>query len=97
MSLTVGSGPFGKKPQGSFNFDVAPATGSVLFFDPVPRSFTAGRRTAPDAVRAYDEWFAEDPPGDVRLALLEPSEKRTRCASKGSAASWHVRVELVHS
>ena len=128
-------------------------------------SLTVGRRTAPDAVWAYeqpldhaeflrghvafswhvpDEWFAEDeqlfghprdpysridvyrtsrrvrvsvggetiadsvrtralfetalptryyfPPEDVRLDLLEPSAKRTRCAYKGSASYWHVRA-----
>ena len=32
------------------------------------------------------------PPEDVRLDLLVPSEKRTRCAYKGSASYWHVRV-----
>jgi uncharacterized protein (DUF427 family) len=32
------------------------------------------------------------PPEDVRLDLLEPSSKRTRCAYKGSASHWHVRV-----
>jgi uncharacterized protein (DUF427 family) len=224
MSLTVGKGPFGKQPQGRFNFEVAPATGSVLFFDPVPQRIRAlfagetvvdsqhakllhetghlpvyyfpledvrqdllertdtrthcphkgeasywnlavGRRSAPDAVWGYedplehaqflrghvalywhvpDEWFAEDeqlfghprdpysridvyrtsrrvrvsvggetvadsvrtralfetglptryyfPPEDVRLDLLVPSEKRTRCAYKGSASYWHVRA-----
>jgi uncharacterized protein (DUF427 family) len=32
------------------------------------------------------------PPEDVRLDLLEPSAKRTRCAYKGSASYWHVRA-----
>lgn len=32
------------------------------------------------------------PPEDVRLELLEPSSKRTRCAYKGSASYWHVRA-----
>jgi uncharacterized protein (DUF427 family) len=32
------------------------------------------------------------PPADVRLDLLEPSPKRTRCAYKGSASYWHVRA-----
>ena len=32
------------------------------------------------------------PPDDVRLDLLEPSPKRTRCAYKGSASYWHVRA-----
>ena len=32
------------------------------------------------------------PPEDVRIDLLEPSSKRTRCAYKGSASYWHVRA-----
>jgi uncharacterized protein (DUF427 family) len=32
------------------------------------------------------------PPDDVRLDLLEESPTRTRCAYKGSAGYWHVRV-----
>jgi uncharacterized protein (DUF427 family) len=32
------------------------------------------------------------PPEDVRTELLVPSSRRTRCAYKGSAAHWHVRV-----
>ena len=41
MSLTVGTGPFGKTPAGSFNFEPSPATGAVLFFDPVPQRIRA--------------------------------------------------------
>ena len=32
------------------------------------------------------------PAEDVRMELLETSEKRTRCAYKGVASYWHVRV-----
>ena len=32
------------------------------------------------------------PPEDVRTERLEPSANRSRCAYKGSAAYWHVRV-----
>lgn len=32
------------------------------------------------------------PAEDVRAELLEPSERKTRCAYKGSASYWHVRV-----
>jgi len=35
-------------------------------------------------------WYL--PPDDVRVELLEPSGKKTRCAYKGSASYWHVRV-----
>jgi uncharacterized protein (DUF427 family) len=224
MSLTAGSGPFGKRPNGRFNFTPEPPTGSALFWEPVPyrlRAVVAGetvvdsrgahllhetghlpvyyvpfealrgdllertetrthcphkgdasywtirapRRTAPDAVWAYeeplepasflrgyaalywhvpDDWFAEEerlsghprdpyhrvdvyrtsrrvravvggetiaesvrakalfetghptryyfPPEDVRVELLEPSPKSTRCAYKGAASYWHVRT-----
>jgi uncharacterized protein (DUF427 family) len=32
------------------------------------------------------------PVEDVRMELLEPSSKKTRCAYKGAASYWHVRV-----
>ena len=32
------------------------------------------------------------PAEDVRMDLLEPSKKKTRCAYKGVASYWHVRV-----
>jgi uncharacterized protein (DUF427 family) len=32
------------------------------------------------------------PPEDVHTELLVPSSRRTRCAYKGSAAHWHVRI-----
>ncbi|HEU5243429.1 MAG TPA: DUF427 domain-containing protein [Gaiellaceae bacterium] len=32
------------------------------------------------------------PAEDVRMDLLEPSEKTSRCAYKGVASYWHVRV-----
>jgi uncharacterized protein (DUF427 family) len=35
-------------------------------------------------------WYI--PQEDVRMELLEPSETKTRCAYKGSASYWHVRV-----
>src|SRR5690349_22493259 len=36
MGLTSGTGPFGNRPAGRFNFTPDPATGAVLYFDPVP-------------------------------------------------------------
>jgi uncharacterized protein (DUF427 family) len=40
-------------------------------------------------------WYL--PRDDVRLELLEPSDKRTRCAYKGVASYWHVRVgDTIH-
>src|SRR5205085_3382315 len=98
MSLTVGNGPFGKKPQGTFNFDVAPPTGSVLFFDPVPQRIRAvfAGETVVDSqnARLLHEtghlpvyYF---PLEDVRQDLLERSEKRTHCPHKGDASYWNL-------
>lgn len=100
MSLTVGHGPFGKEPQGRFNFRVEPATGSVLFFDPVPqriRALFAGE-TVVDSQRA--KLLHETghlpvyyfPLEDVREDLLERSERRTRCPHKGEASYWHLKA-----
>jgi uncharacterized protein (DUF427 family) len=33
------------------------------------------------------------PPEDVRVELFEPSPRRTRCAYKGSASYWNVRLD----
>src|SRR5436189_49380 len=61
MGLTTGSGPFGDKPAGRFNFTPDPPTGSVLYFDPVPlppAAFLAGH--AAFYWKKLDEWFVED-------------------------------------
>jgi uncharacterized protein (DUF427 family) len=185
MSLTVGSGPFGERPAGRFDFEPPER---VLFVDPVPHRIRAvrGGETVVDSRRvrlahetgklpvywfpaedvkgvetqtrpeelfaglvtvewgAADEWFCEDeqifghprdpysridvyrtarhvrvvrdgevladthrakvlfetalppryyiPPEDVRMELLEPSSTKTRCAYKGSASYYSLRV-----
>lgn len=100
MSLTVGTGPFGKTPAGSFNFEPSPATGAVLFFDPVPQRIRAlfGGETVVDSSNA--KLLHETghlpvyyfPLGDVREELLERSEKRTQCPHKGGASYWSLHV-----
>lgn len=82
MSLTVGSDPLGKQPAGCFNTEITTPTGAVLFFDPVPQRI---RETGRLPVYSF-------PLEDVRLDMLEPSPKRTRCAYKGSASYRHVRA-----
>ena len=100
MGLTTGSGPFGDKPAGRFNFTPDPPTGSVLYFDPVPhrlRGFLAGEAVF-DTVGAkllYETahlpvyYVPED---DLRHELLEPSDKHTRCPHKGEASYRSLRV-----
>jgi uncharacterized protein (DUF427 family) len=188
MSLTVGSGPFGHRPAGRFDFDppervvyvesiprrIRAVKGSetviesrrvrllhesgslpVFFFpeedvrlDVVPAGAVGRHEAVPDHVRvdwdAVDAWFEEeeelfghprDPyhridvressrhvhvrvggelvaearrpfvlfetglparyylrPEDVRLDLLVPHGKKTRCAYKGVASHWSVRA-----
>ena len=188
MSLTVGTGPFGQRPAGSFNFE---PPDSVVFAEPFAHRVRAVRgeelladtrraqllyesgrlpviylpeedvvldRVANDAVTRHerlpghvsiawsfpDAWFDEDDemhghvrdpyhridirassrrvvvrvegehvaetrrplilfetglppryyidPQDVRLELLEPHGLRTRCAYKGIASHWSVRL-----
>src|SRR5207248_3132444 len=123
MSLTVGTGPFGKRPAGTFNTPIEPP-GALLFWDPVPhrvRAIFAGEtlvdstnvkmlhQTGHLPVYYFPEVVADSrrarilfeaalparyyfPEEDVRTELLEASSKKTRCAYKGSASYWHVRV-----
>jgi len=99
MSLTAGSGPFGKRPQGRFNFDPEPP-GSAIFWEPVPyrvRAVIEGE-TVVDSRGAHllhetghlpVYYF---PPGDVRADLLIPSETTTHCPYKGDASYHSLRV-----
>jgi uncharacterized protein (DUF427 family) len=100
MSLTVGTGPFGKQPAGRFNTAVQPPTGSVLFFDPVPQRIRAlfGGETVVDSTNAkllhetghLPVYYFPDE--DVRFDLLEPTAKRTHCPHKGDASYWTIRA-----
>lgn len=100
MGLTSGSGPFGARPAGRFNFTPDPPTGSVLFFDPVPhrlRGFVASEPVL-DTVRArllYETGHLPVyyvPEEDLRADLLEPSDTETRCPHKGTASYRSIRV-----
>ncbi len=98
VSLTVGSGPLGTNRAGTFNFET-PERGAILW-DPVPQRIRAvfAKETVVDSTRAKllhetDHlpvyYFPRD---DVRMELLDPSEKRTRCPYKGEARYWTLRV-----
>ena len=99
MSLTVGSGPFGKQPAGRFNTRIEPP-GALLFWDPVPyrvRAFFAGEPVVDSRnVKLLHEtghlpvWYF--PEADLRADLLERSGKRTRCPFKGEASYRSIRV-----
>jgi uncharacterized protein (DUF427 family) len=100
MSLTVGTGPFAKKPAGRFNTEIVAATGAVLFFDPVPQRIraTLSGETVVDSDKAMLLHETAHLPvyyfpiEDVRRDLLEESETRTQCPHKGDARYWSLRV-----
>lgn len=99
MTLTVGSGPFGRKPAGRFNFTYdAPA--HVLYLERSPRRVrvVVGGETVADTRDAkllhetglMPVYYL--PRGDVRAELLAPSDHHTTCPFKGEASYHHVVV-----
>jgi uncharacterized protein (DUF427 family) len=77
MTMTVGSGPFGHRPAGSFNFDI-PA-GGIQYLEPFPRRIRAFARgelvvNSVNVRMLYEQhrlpvWCF--PPEDVRMEQLE--------------------------
>jgi uncharacterized protein (DUF427 family) len=99
MGLMSGSGPLGRKPAGTFNFD-PPPPGSALYLEPSPkrvRVLVAGETIA-DSRRVMllhesgHQPIYYFPPEDVRSDLLEPSDRHTRCPKKGEASYFTIRV-----
>jgi uncharacterized protein (DUF427 family) len=99
MTLTLGTGPFGKTPDGVFNFERrGPA--HVLYWQPEPRRIRGikGGQTVLDTRRAHllhetgylPRWYV--PLEDVRQDLLEPTDHHTHCPFKGDASYWTLRV-----
>jgi uncharacterized protein (DUF427 family) len=100
MSLTVGTGPFGAAPAGRFNLEIEPPTGAVLFWDPVPQRIRGvfGGETVVDSTNARLLHETRHlpvyyfPEGEVRMDLLDPSEKTSHCPHKGDARYWTLRA-----
>jgi uncharacterized protein (DUF427 family) len=99
MALTVGTGPFGRQPAGSFNFEI-PRERGIIYFEDSPRRIRArfGGETIVDSRRAkllHEQnhlpiyYF---PVEDVRMDMLEPTDHSTRCPFKGEASYWSVRA-----
>jgi uncharacterized protein (DUF427 family) len=99
MSLTVGTGPFGHFPSGEFNFEL-PRLKGLLYLEDFNRRMRAmfEGETVVDSRRPkllHEHgllpvlYFPRD---EVRMDLLEPSERRTHCPWKGEASHFHLRV-----
>jgi uncharacterized protein (DUF427 family) len=99
MGLMTGSGPLGKKPAGTFNFD-PPPPGRALYLEPTPKRIRVevGGETIADSRRAMllQESGLQPvyyfPPEDVRADVLESSDRHTHCPKKGDASYYTIRV-----
>src|SRR5581483_3617438 len=94
MGMMTGTGPLGRRPAGTFN------TEQTLYLEPCPkrvRVVVAGETIADSRhVMTLQESGHQPvyyfPPEDVNSAILEPSERHTRCPRKGQASYWDIRV-----
>lgn len=98
MALTRGTGPFGERAAGTFNFD---RTGPrhVLYVEPNPRWIrgefdgrivvSTRRSLLVHETGHLPKWYV--PLADVDAELLEPSDRSTHCPFKGDARYWSLR------
>jgi uncharacterized protein (DUF427 family) len=100
MALTKGTGPFGEKRNGKFNFDTSVLKAHTLYFEDCSKRVRAvfGGETVADSrrVKIMHEtghlpvyYFPEE---DLRQDLLEPSDYTTHCPFKGDASYRSVRA-----
>jgi uncharacterized protein (DUF427 family) len=97
VTLTVGTGPFGHRPAGTFNFEL-PRRKGLIYFEDSPRRIRArfGGETIVDSRHAkllHEHGLLPIyyfPQEEVRMDLLVPSEKHTHCPYKGDASYWSV-------
>jgi uncharacterized protein (DUF427 family) len=99
MTLTLGSGPFGHNPAGTFNRPMPDFKG-LIYLETSPRRIR-GRLGAETVVDSLQPKLLHEhgqlpvlyfPPADVRTDLLEPTDHRTHCPWKGDASYWTLRV-----
>src|SRR3954451_5363043 len=98
MALTMGTAPFGHAPGGQFNFERPDH--AVLWFEDSPRRVRGilGGETVVDSRRVKllfetgPHPVCYFPREDVRMDLLEDSDRVTRCPHKGQAPHFTVRA-----
>src|ERR1700751_595109 len=99
MGLMTGTGPLGRKPAGTFNFE-PPPPGRALYLEPTPKRIRVeedGETIADsrNAMMLHESGLQPVyyfPPEDVRVDLLEPTDKHTHCPKKGDASYYSVKV-----
>ncbi len=99
MGLMTGSGPLGREPAGTFNFE-PPEPGQALYLEPTPKRIRVevGGEVIADSRRAMllHESGAQPvyyfPPDDVLHEFLEPSDRHTHCPKKGDASYYTIRA-----
>jgi uncharacterized protein (DUF427 family) len=99
MGLMTGTGPLGRKPAGTFNFE-PPPPGSALYLEPTPKRIrvvvggevVADSRAAMMLHESGHQPVYYFPPSDVRSEFLEPSDRHTHCPKKGDASYYTIRV-----
>src|SRR5829696_3070925 len=100
MALTKGTGPFGERRSGTFNFDTSVLKAHTLYFENCPKRVRAvfNGETVVDSrrVKILHEtghlpiyYFPEE---DLRQDLLKPSDHTTHCPFKGDASYRSVKV-----
>lgn len=101
MTLTLGTGPFGRSTGGRFNFDLDGASPAHrLFLQPYGlrvRAAVAGTIVLDsDRVQLLHETGIPPriyaPLEDFRSDLLEPTATSTHCPFKGDASYWSLRL-----
>ena len=98
MGLMTGTGPFGPRASGAFNFAPDPPQGHAIYLDPTARRVRGmlGGETVVDSrdVLLLHEhghlpvWYF--PRTDVRLELLAPTAHASHCPHKGDAVYWTI-------
>ncbi len=99
MGLTIGAGPFGRRPGGVFNFTYQSPPHS-LYFEDSPRrvraEFNGETIAQSDHMKLLHETGITPiyyfPLGDIVMDFLEPSDHTTHCPFKGDASYWNLIV-----
>ncbi len=96
--MTMGTGPFGHRPGGVFNFDARRER--VLYFEDSPR-WIRGRLAGETIVDSRRAKLLHEsrhlpvyyfPQADVRMDLMHSTDHSTHCPLKGAASYWTIRV-----